>query len=75
MELVIAFALVVQLDGDPEERVASHWLRLQHCLSDAGMLSRREDNYVPVVAHCKPVWVDPSIVKIKGYTGETNGSK
>jgi hypothetical protein len=75
MEIIIAFALVVQLDGDPEERVASHWLRLQHCLSDARLLSRREDNYAPVKALCKPVWVDPSAVEIKGYEGQVNGAQ
>ena len=67
MKIIIAFALIVQLDGDPEERVASHWWRLQHCLADARLLSRREENYVPIAAHCKPVWVNPNEVEIQGY--------
>jgi hypothetical protein len=75
MELIIVFALVVQLEGDAEEKVASHWWRLQHCLADARLLSRREDNYVPVVARCKPAWVDPSAVKVKGYGEAVDGSK
>ena len=64
---IIVFALVVVLDADTGvERVASHWARLQHCLSDARLLSRREDNYRPIVAYCKPVEVDAAEVTVLG---------
>jgi len=63
----IVFALIVVLDADSGvEKIASYWSRLEHCLSDARLLSRREDNYRPIVAYCKPVEVDTAEVTVLG---------
>ena len=63
----IVFALIVVLDADSgDEKIASYWARLEHCLSDARLLSRREDNYRPILAYCKPVEVDPAEVIVLG---------
>jgi len=72
---IIAFALIVTLEQDPEPWVSSYWMRLQHCLSDARLLSRREDNYAAVLAVCKPVRVNPSEVEINGYEKKPSGAK
>lgn len=66
---LIAFALIVTLEGEPEPWIASHWMRLQHCLADARLLSRREPNYLAVQALCKPVKVDPNKVRVNGFKG------
>jgi len=67
MDTIIVFALVVVLgEAGDEEKIASHWARLQHCLSDARLLSRREDNYRPIIAYCKPVEVNPAETRVLG---------
>ena len=69
-ELIIVFALIVQLPPETDERVASYWLYQDHCLNDARMLARREDNYHPIVAFCRPEWVNLNKQKVKGYDPE-----
>ena len=66
-ELIIVFALIVQLSPDAEEQTASHWINQRHCLNDARVLARREDNFRPVIAFCKPVFADPLSVKVNGW--------
>ena len=66
-ELIIVFALIVQLSPDAEEQTASHWINQRHCLNDARVLARREDNFRPVIAFCKPVFVDPLSIKVNGW--------
>jgi len=69
-ELIIVFALVVQLPPATEERAASYWLYKDHCLNDARLLARREENYHPIVAFCRPEWINPDEQKVKGYDPE-----
>tara|TARA_R110001606_G_C15249952_1_gene637253 strand:- start:376 stop:612 length:237 start_codon:yes stop_codon:yes gene_type:complete len=66
-DLIIVFALIVQLSPDAEEQTASHWINQRHCLNDARVLARREDNFRPVIAFCKPVFVDPLSIKVNGW--------
>ncbi len=68
MDLIIAFALVVQLTPSSEERVASHWMNKKLCLVEARSLSSREENYKSILAFCKPVFADPKKNKIIGYS-------
>tara|TARA_R110002050_G_C8859381_1_gene507285 strand:+ start:824 stop:1054 length:231 start_codon:yes stop_codon:yes gene_type:complete len=74
-ELIIVFALVVQLPPETDEKVASYWFYQKHCLNDARLLTRREDNYHPIVAYCRPEWVDPSEQKVQGYDTENKVNK
>ena len=74
-ELIIVFALVVQLPPETDEKVASYWFYQKHCLNDARLLTRREDNYYPIVAYCRPEWVDPSEQKVQGYDPENKVNK
>tara|TARA_R100001443_G_scaffold74268_2_gene82048 strand:- start:2737 stop:2952 length:216 start_codon:yes stop_codon:yes gene_type:complete len=71
MDLIIAFALIVQLSPDSEEQVASHWINKKLCLVEARSLSSREENYRPVLAFCKPLFVDPKKNKIIGFAPQT----
>ena len=66
-DLIIVFALIVQLSPDAEEQTASHWINQRHCLNDARVLARREDNFKPVIAFCKPVFVGPLNIKVNGW--------
>jgi len=66
-ELILVFALIVQLPLETDEKTASYWFYQKHCLNDARLLAQREDNYHPIVAFCRPEWVDPSVHKIQGY--------
>tara|TARA_R100000908_G_C3605591_1_gene58413 strand:+ start:147 stop:395 length:249 start_codon:yes stop_codon:yes gene_type:complete len=66
-DLIIVFALIVQLSPDSDEQTASHWLNQKHCLNDARVLSRREENFRPALAYCKPVFVNPSEIKVNGW--------
>ena len=74
-ELIIVFALVVQLPPETDEKVASYWFYQKHCLNDARLLTRREDNYHPIVAYCRPEWVNPSEQKVQGYDPENKVNK
>ena len=74
-ELIIVFDLVVQLPPETDEKVASYWFYQKHCLNDARLLTRREDNYHPIVAYCRPEWVDPSEQKVQGYDPENKVNK
>jgi hypothetical protein len=64
---MIVFALVVMLDSDTDEKVASYWFKLQRCLASAQELTNREKLYKPAKAHCKPIWVNPNEQEVVGY--------
>ena len=64
---IIVFALIVQLTPDDSERVASYWVNQSHCIRDARILTKREENYKPALAFCRPTFVNPEATEINGY--------
>ena len=64
---IIVFALIVQLTPDDTERVAGYWVNQKQCVHVARVLTKREENYKPALAFCKPAFVDPSKSEVKGY--------
>jgi len=63
---IIVFALVVILRGEDVETTTSYWANLRHCLNDARLLSVKQENFYNIQAWCKPIYIDPSTVKING---------
>jgi len=64
---ILAFSLVVLMDGDVYEKHASYYLHLEECRYNAQELSRDQKYYKPIKAHCKPAFVDPKKEKIAGH--------
>jgi len=65
MQLV--FALIVLIDGEVDANATSYWLNLKRCrwyaeeLTIQGTLRKY---HTPVLAYCKPVYVNPAEVTI-----------
>jgi len=64
---IIVFALIVQLTPADQERVAGYWVNQKQCVHIARVLTKREENYKPALAFCKPAFVDPKETEVKGY--------
>ena len=63
----LVFALIVMIDGTVDAEATSYWYDLTRCrwfaeeLTIQGTTRRYE---TPVLAYCKPVYVDPDKVEI-----------
>ena len=64
---ILAFALIVLLDGDIYEKPSNYYLQLQECRYNAQELSRDQKYYKPIKAYCKPMMVDPKEKTVIGH--------
>ena len=64
---ILAFALIVLLDGDIYEKPSNYYLQLQECRYFAKELSRNKKYYQPIKAYCKPMMVDPKEKTVIGH--------
>ena len=64
---ILAFSLVVLMDGDVYEKHADYFLHLEECRYNAQELSRDQKFYKPIKAYCSPAFVDPKENTIKGH--------
>ena len=64
---ILAFFLVVLMDGDVYEKHADYFLHLEECRYNAQELSRDQKFYKPIKAYCRPAFVDPKENTIKGH--------
>ena len=64
---IIVFALIVQLSPADPEKVAGYYMNQKHCVNIAKILTKREENYKPALAFCKPAFVAPNKEEIDGY--------
>ena len=58
---------MVQLSPELPERVAGYYMNQKQCVTIAKILTKREENYKPALAFCKPAFVDPNKEEIDGY--------